>query len=582
MISRPQPLQKLTIDIPAQSRHVEEESDNDDISIDVDNYEITDFISNFRDIPRAQFTILDLTGHSITSFEGVNRFPSLEKLILCRTLISSFKNATELPNLIEIDFRETPLSSRFYVREMTLFALGFSIQIINGVPISPQELNLSTLNTRVGIENAVRKGEFLVAYPNSSPVNNFLTSNFGFCSPQISSEISQTFSQYNDQTTLNINNTLNLYKTHNNHQNINNNNHNNNNSRPNYRNSYYRRSNDHYKFHGNRFYYRADDNTDDSRNKKNDDNKNHKSYIFYYSPEKSNRDDKNNEKNDLKNKTPPSQLINEMEKTISALKRARNHFMNQPRWFTLHQTRVSSQNEEIESLRMQIHGLRPTPEYNQLISQLSIRQKQDEKYILLLQNEIEAKKNNLADIQKSMRLATEMNFNLQLKTKDAKAGNLSITNNDIQQIVDDLVVWKEKRANQEEANQKLKNEIKLLHQNEINMNSQINQNSKNGKLHKDLNRSLSAAESLKKDKEASEKSLAQLKARDNQQQNEINQIRQKLRNQDLENEKLRNQLIDLEKDVAATNEKNVLMKKKIEKQKSDFDQQMKELANMLI
>lgn len=198
MIRTPRTSEKLIINKTAAPKSNEPIITDDFISDEeISNFGLSNDISNFRDIPRGNFTVFDFTGSQITSFEGINRFQNLRKLILKDTLISSFKDACLMKFLTEIDLSNIPVNRRFFVREMALFALGFQLQIINGQPVTQIEHNLSTLNTKTGIELAIRKGHFLTAYPNSDPVNNYTTSHFGFSSSISAKELDESFEQFN-------------------------------------------------------------------------------------------------------------------------------------------------------------------------------------------------------------------------------------------------------------------------------------------------------------------------------------------------------------------------------------------------
>lgn len=474
MISKPKPLQKLTIDKSSQAKNQEDDAANEEVIKDIDSYFIPIDVSNFKDIPLGQFTVFDLTGHLITCFEGINRFPSLQKLILKKTLISSFKGSTEMPNLQEIDFSETPLSRRFYCREMALFALGFQIRVINNVPVSQIELNLSSLNTRTGIENYVQKGNFIISYPNSNPVSTFTTSNLGFCSPRCANEISTTFTEFNE----------------------------------------------------------------------------------------------NYEQMKLKepNKIASAdQMYSKISHDATAFRRARTQFSNQFKWFSNLNILYSSQNEEIENLRLQIQGLKPSPSYMRQINNLSTSQKQDEEYISYLEDENEKNKKIFLECQKSLRLATEMNFNLQLKIKDAKLEKFSPLDTEIENIQKEINTIKDKQNSLISANANLKDELEVYESND-------------GKLQNDLNGVLQAAESLKKEKEASERDLSALLINEQQQQIKIDQYSNSLNNQNEEIENLRNQLRELNNEIDEIKQKKSEIEQRIVNSKKDFDEKISKIA----
>ncbi|KAH0791372.1 hypothetical protein GPJ56_004727 [Histomonas meleagridis] len=99
------------------------------------------------------------------------------------TLITSFKYATALPKLKNIDITETPIMARLYVREMVLFAFGFSIEVINGNDVTPIEKRLQETSDLLEIQQIIRNGSFLFSYPFHNSTDSFLSSNFGFIPP---------------------------------------------------------------------------------------------------------------------------------------------------------------------------------------------------------------------------------------------------------------------------------------------------------------------------------------------------------------------------------------------------------------
>lgn len=478
MISKPKPLQKLTIDKTPQPKISEEEESDEEVINDADikNYILPPDISNFRDIPLGHFTFFDLTGHLITTFEGINRFPSLKKLILKKTLISSFKGSSEMPNLEEIDFTETPLSRRFYCREMALFALGFQIRVINNIPVTQTELNLSSLNTRASIESSLQRGYFITSYPNSNSVSSFTAQNLGFCSPKTASEISDTFTEYN------------------------------------------------------------------------------------------------NKYEQMKRENPKytvsiNDMANEIYYNANAFRRARNNFINQCKWFGLQNIHYSSQTEEVEDLRLQIQGLKPSSSYMRHLNDLSSIQKQDSEFISSLEDENEKIKKTFSEHQKSLRLATEMNFNLQLKIKNAKSGKFDSFEEQIQSMQNEINSLKAKEAELQEANSNLKNEMNIYESN-------------CGKYQNEFSGVLQAAESMKKDKEASKRSISSLEMNDKKQKTKIEELKNSLKLKNDENEKLEKQLQELNKEIEEMKLKKDEVEKKIAKNRLEFDQKMNEISKL--
>ncbi|OHS99468.1 hypothetical protein TRFO_08416 [Tritrichomonas foetus] len=116
--------------------------------------------SSFHDI-EPNFTEINMSGQPVLSFDGIQKFQNLQKLNISNTLVTTFKHATTLPNLTEIDFRNTPLSKYPFVREMCLFAFGFSIRLINGKEVTDEERNLSNYKYRPEAEATVRNGEYI-------------------------------------------------------------------------------------------------------------------------------------------------------------------------------------------------------------------------------------------------------------------------------------------------------------------------------------------------------------------------------------------------------------------------------------
>ena len=473
MISRPQPLQKLTIDRPGHAKQAEEE----EIIIDVADYQISPFVSCFSDIPLGKFTIFDLTGHQLTNFKGIGRFLSLEKLIVNNTLISNFQNAVDLPNLVEIEFKQTPLSKLFYVREMTMFAFGFSIKKINGVPVSQQEMNLSQLPAKFGIENAIRRGDVFYSYPNFEPPNNYITSNYGFLSQKSSMELSNVFSKFDEM-------------------------------------------------------YASD-------------------YKYINNLER--------------NKTIPcDHLVSNLLKNISILQKSRNELSFPSKWFNLQQWRSSSQSEQVEHLRFQLYGLKPSPKYNNSIENYKLQKQITEKKIPLLKHQIHEKQKAFSQVQVSLRHATELSFDLQMKLKDANVGNLTIYSNDIKKNKNELSFCSQKKKEYEALLSKLKEEFEQLKSLVENTDGLKENDSKENKS----------------SDESNDIDIQKLLSLESQQDNEIELLKKNKSVIEAENAKLIKELEDLEKEIKDINIQKEEAMAEIRQKKEEFSDQVKQLSNL--
>lgn len=475
MISKPKPLQKLTIDKTPQPKSSEEEENDEEFinDADIENYVLPSDISHFRDIPLGQFTVFDLTGHLITSFEGINRFPSLNKLILKRSLISSFKGSVEMPNLEEIDFTDTPLSRRFYYREMTLFALGFQIRVINNTPVTQVETNLSSLSTRPNIEKSLRDGNFITSYPNSNSITSFTASNSGFCSPMSANEISSTFAEYNRR-----------YEQMKNEQ--------------------------------------------------------------------------------PKNTVNANDMAAKIASNAKEFRRARTHFSNQFKWFSHQNIYYTSQNQEIADLRLQIQGLKPSSSYMRRINDLSALQKSGIDSINSLEDQNEKIKKTFSEYQKSLRLATEMNFDLQLKIKNAKLGKFEISDEQIQNLQKDIDSLKEKKAELMKSNEDLRNEMNTYESN-------------GEKYQNEMNDVLKAAESMKKEKEASERHISSLILTDKKQKEKIEELYSNIKLKNEENDDLNKKLKELNDEIESMKQKKDEINQRIERKKKEFNEKISKI-----
>lgn len=132
-------------------------------------------ISSFYDIDNQIITYVDVSNNQIVNFEGIKMLRNIETLIANNTGLCSFKGADNLQKLKLIDIRNTPLSRKFYLHEMVLFAFGFSVCNINGEEVNDLEKRLQELYDLKEIQEKIRKGAFLFGYPdNNKSVNEYV------------------------------------------------------------------------------------------------------------------------------------------------------------------------------------------------------------------------------------------------------------------------------------------------------------------------------------------------------------------------------------------------------------------------
>ena len=93
------------------------------------------------DIPK-KIEILDLSNNSIQNLRNLPRIPTLNKLICSNTMIFTFDGVVDQPRLSIVDFRNTPLTILPYYRIMASIAFGRSVDVIDDISISVNEIAL--------------------------------------------------------------------------------------------------------------------------------------------------------------------------------------------------------------------------------------------------------------------------------------------------------------------------------------------------------------------------------------------------------------------------------------------------------
>ena len=114
-------------------------------------YDIPTNLTSFYLIPVKFLTIIDVSYRPISDFRGISYFSHLETLIAVGTNISSYRGASKIPSLRNIDLTDTPISKKPIFRKNILGYFGYNIEIINKKVVSPNEKGLIIELVFVGI-----------------------------------------------------------------------------------------------------------------------------------------------------------------------------------------------------------------------------------------------------------------------------------------------------------------------------------------------------------------------------------------------------------------------------------------------
>jgi hypothetical protein len=93
--------------------------------------------------PLYRFSSLSFDGNPIKAFTGFEQHPTLTRLTLNDTLLSSFLDAPVLPKIEWLSLKNTPLSSYPLLPVMAAIIYSPPLQYVNGEPISPRDLRLA-------------------------------------------------------------------------------------------------------------------------------------------------------------------------------------------------------------------------------------------------------------------------------------------------------------------------------------------------------------------------------------------------------------------------------------------------------